>query len=441
MKLKRGIILKIFFTHIVVLMVLLHPILLFGQSNTISNGSNQSSEIQIDTVKKIAGNENFFEQKYITGDWWGARSLLENRGINFDLRYSSTYQGLIAGTGQKSFDYGGKVNALINLETDKMRLWKGGNFNFHLEYRHGAAQTNPGGTIFAVNTALFLPSDSPTQLVATSINYTQKIGNGHRISIGKFNPIDVYASDPFYGGWGVDRFMNVVLVAPPSGLIPVVFMGAITSINLEPVTLTAIVFDPNDRTNDYFPGDLFKDGVTIGANATAVTKLAGRRTSYGITGFYSTAEGTDYSTLGGGVINTSTKTGAFNINVQFKHNLQESSEHPDAAWGLSFKAGIADGNPNYVKSSVVVGIGGRPLFFGRHQDSFGVGYFYYNLSDVLEDSFNPLVSITDESGLEIFYTYAITPWLYISADLQYINPFRERFKNAFIGGLRTQIRI
>jgi len=60
---------------------------------------------------------------------------------------------------------------------------------------------------------------------------------------------------------------------------------------------------------------------------------------------------------------------------------------------------------------------------------------------VLEDSFNPLVSITDESGLEIFYTYAITPWLYISADLQYINPFRERFKNAFIGGLRTQIRI
>ena len=127
--------------------------------------------------------------------------------------------------------------------------------------------------------------------------------------------------------------------------------------------------------------------------------------------------------------------------MQFKHNLQESTRYPSAAWGISFKTGIADGNPNYVRASLVAGIGGNPLFFGRHQDSFGIGYFYYNLSDVLEDSFNPLVSIGDESGMEIFYSYSITPWLYIGADMQYINPFRERFKNAFIGGLRTQIRI
>ncbi|WP_169336898.1 carbohydrate porin [Eudoraea adriatica] len=419
---------------------LLYPTLIFGQLGSVQSGATKSSAIQVDT-SGTAGSEGFFNQEYLTGNWWGARSFLEDRGVSFDLRYSATYQGLIEGTGDKSFDYGGKVNALINFETDKMGLWKGGGFNFHLEYRHGQAQANLGGTVFAVNTALFLPSDSPEELIATTVTYTQKIGNGHLIKLGKFNPIDIYATDPFYGGWGVDRFMNIVLVAPPSGLIPVVFMGGLASINLEPVTLTAVVFDPNDRTNDYFPGDLFKDGVTFGVNATRVAKLAGRHTSYGITGFYSTAEGTDYSTLGNGIINTSTETGAFNINVQFKHNLQESTRYPSAAWGISFKTGIADGNPNYVRASLVAGIGGNPLFFGRHQDSFGIGYFYYNLSDVLEDSFNPLVSIEDESGMEIFYSYSITPWLYIGVDMQYINPFRERFKNAFIGGLRTQIRI
>jgi len=403
--------------------------------------SIQDSTKKIDTVKTKAGNENFFEQKYITGNWWGARSYLENRGVNFDFRYSSTYQGLMSGTGIKEFEYGGKVNALIKLETDKMNLWKGGKFNFHLEYRHGNAPSKLGGTIFAVNTAIFLPSDSPEQLEATSINFTQKIGNGHSISLGKFNPIDLYETDPFYGGWGVDRFMNIALVAPPSGLIPVVFMGAIVSINLEPITITAIVFDPNDRTNDYFPDDLFNDGVTFGANATVKTKIAGRKTSYGITGFITSAEGLDYSSIGNGVVNTSNKTGAFNINVQFKHNLQESSYQPNEAWGFSFKAGIADGNPNYVRASLIAGIGGQPLFFGRPQDGFGVGYFYYNLSDVLEKSFNPLVSITDESGLEIYYNYSITPWFFIGADIQYINPFRKHFSNAFIGGLRTQIRI
>ncbi len=418
---------------------LLNPMLMFGQLGTTATGS-YASEIPLDTAE-TARNDSFFSQRYLTGDWWGGRSFLEKRGVNFDLRYSSTYQGLIQGTGEKKFDYGGKINALINLETDKMHLWKGGRLDFHLEYRHGAAQSNLGGTLFAVNTALFLPSDSPNELIATTMTYTQKIGNGHQIRLGKFNPIDIYATHSFYGGWGVDRFMNVVLVAPPSGLIPVVFMGGLVSINLAPVTLTAVVFDPNDRTNDYFPGDLFKDGVTFGVNATRVAKLAGRSTSYGITGFYSTAEGTDFSTLGSGIINTSTETGAFNINVQFKHNLKESITYPEAAWGITFKSGIADGNPNYVRASLVGGIGGNPLFFGRHQDSFGIGFFYYNLSDVLEDSFNPLVSITDESGMEMFYTYSLTPWLYVGVDVQYINPFRERFKNAFIGGLRTQIRL
>ena len=440
MKKKGNINIKSDFVWKVMLWLMLSPILVFAQLGSVSAGATESSDIPVDT-SGTAESEGFFKQEYLTGNWWGARSFLENRGLNFDLKYSSTYQGLLEGTGEKSFDYGGKVNALINLNTGKMHLWKGGFFDFHLEYRHGQAQSNLGGTVFATNTALFLPSDSPDELVASTITYTQKIGNGHLIKVGKFNPIDIYATDPFYGGWGVDRFMNVVLVAPPSGLIPVVFMGGLASINLEPVTLTAVVFDPNDRTDDYFPGDLFKDGVTFGVNATRVAKLAGRHTSYGITGFYSTAEGVDYSTLGNGVINTSNETGAFNINVQFKHNLQESIRYPNTAWGLSFKTGIADGNPNYVRASLVAGIGGNPLFFGRHQDNFGVGYFYYNLSDVLEDSFNPLVSIEDESGLEIFYSYAVTPWLYVGADVQYINPFRQRFKNAFVGGLRTQIRI
>jgi porin len=431
---------KPFLTNMLVFFGFLFTINISGQSEPRDTSIQPSVNIT-DTIKINTSNKNFFKQKYLTGNWWGTRSLLENRGLSFNLKYSSLYQGLMAGTGKKEFKYGGKVNALIHLETEKMRLWKGGKFNFHLEYRHGEAPSTLGGTLFAVNTAVFLPSDSPNTLEATSIYYTQVIGNGHSISLGKFNPIDIYEEDFFYGGWGVDRFMNVVLVAPPSGLIPVVFMGALASINIEPLTLTITAFDPNDRTNDYFPDDLFKDGVTIGVNATGKTSLAGRKTTYGITGFITTAEGLDYSSIGNGIVNTSNKSGAFNVNVQFKHHLQESMEYPDAAWGFSFKAGIADGNPNYVRASLVTGIGGNPLFFGRHQDSFGLGIFYYNLSDVLEESFNPLVSITDESGLEIFYNYSITPWFYIGVDIQYIVPFRKYFNNAFVGGLRTQIRI
>ena len=388
------------------------------------------------------GEADLLRRSALTGDWWGARTWLDDHGVSLDLRHTSFYQGLASGTGDKGYEYGGKMDALISLDSGKMGLWEGGGLRAHLEYRHGDAAANLGGAIFAVNTALYWPVDTPDELVATSLYFTQKLGDRTSIALGKFNPVDLYASHPFYGGWGIDRFMNIVLAAPPSGLIPVVFMGAVATIETESVNWTIIVADPNDRTNDYFPGDLYSDGVLMAANATRTTMLAGRRTTYGITGLYSTAEGADYSYLGGGVGTiVSTKSGAWNINVQFTHNIQESSEQTNAAWGFYLKAAVADGNPNYVQRSLIVGIGGRALFFRRPQDSFGVGAYYYDLSDTLQDSLDPdLTAFHDESAIEAFYSWTLTPWLQIGANIQYINPARGHHKHVLVPSLRTQIR-
>jgi len=199
-----------------------------------------------------------------------------------------------------------------------------------------------------------------------------------------------------------------------------------------------MVFDPNDRTNDYLPGDLFDDGVNISVSAAHDTTLAGRKTTYAMTGLYSTAEGTDYSSIGG-IEGTTTKSGSWNINFEFKHNLQESAEQPNASWGFYFKAAIADGNPNYIERSLIVGIGGKALFFGRPQDSFGVGAYYYDLSDTLQNSLEPtLTNFQDESAIEAFYNYAAKPWLNIGPDIQYINPARGDFDNALVVSLRMQ---
>jgi len=369
------------------------------------------------------------------------RAGLADYGVSMDVRYTAFYQGLASGSGDKGYEYGGKVDAFINLDIGKMGLWEGGEFRSHLEYSHGDAAANLGGAIFSVNTALYWPVDTPNELVATSLNYAHTLSERSSIAVGKFNPVDVYASHPFYGGWGVDRFSNIVLAAPPSGLIPVVFMGVLGAIETEPVTWTYIVADPNDRTNDYFPGDLFSDGVLLAVNATHATTFAGRRTSYGITGLYSTAEGADYSSVGGAV-GTSTKSGAYNVNIQFTHNIQESSAQSDAAWGFYLKAGVADGNPNYVQHSLIVGIGGKALFFGRPQDSFGVGAYYYDLSDTLQDELNPvLTNFHDESAIEAYYNWTATPWLQIGANIQYINPARGNYKHALVPSLRFQFRL
>ena len=113
---------------------------------------------------------------------------------------------------------------------------------------------------------------------------------------------------------------------------------------------------------------------------------------------------------------------------------------PNASWGYYFKIATADGNPNYVQSSVIAGIGGRALFFGRPQDSFGIGAFHYNLSDELQSSLSANTMFEDESGIEAFYSYAVTPWFSVGADIQYIDPAKGGADNALVLALRTQIR-
>lgn len=365
---------------------------------------------------------------------------MAEKGVTLDFRHTSFYQGLASGTGDEDFDYGGKLDAFINLDSSKMGLWEGGVFRSHLEYSHGDLATNLGGALFATNTALYWPVDTPEELVATSLYFTQKVGDRSSIALGKFNPVDFYAADPFYGGWGIDRFVNLILAAPPSGLIPVVFMGVVANVQTVPFSLTFMIFDPNDRTNDYFPSDLFEDGVNFSVGGTHLSTLAGRKTSYTFTGLYSTAEGVDYSSLGGGIFETSAKKGAWNINFEFKHKLQEVAGEPNTAWGFYLKAAVADGNPNYVQRSLIAGIGGKALFLGRPQDSFGLGAYYYNLSDELEDTINPVAVIEDEAAIELFYSYSVTPWLYFSPDIQYVKPARDRFDYAVVLGLRMQIR-
>jgi porin len=379
-------------------------------------------------------------RSHLLGDWGGARSSLAERGVTFDLRHTSFVQGLASGTGDSGFKYGGKVDAFVNLDSAKMGLWEGGGFRSHFEYRHGAAPANLGGAIFAVNTALYWPAGTPDELVATSLHFTQKLGERGSIAIGKFNPVDLLAADAFYGGWGIDRFMNLVLAAPPSGLIPVVFMGAVASIRSDPVAWTVMVFDPKDRTNDYLPGDLFRTGVNVSVSGAYTTTLAGRRTTYAVTGIYSTAEGLDYSSLSPGFATTGIQ-GSYNVSFEFKHNLQESGGgQPGASWGVFLKAATADGNPNYVRSSLIVGVGGRALFLGRPQDSFGLGAYRYNLSDVLQNALAPATEFRDEAAVEAFYNYAVTPWLYVGANVQYIKPASGSFRNALVPALRVQIR-
>ena len=90
---------------------------------------------------------------------------------------------------------------------------------------------------------------------------------------------------------------------------------------------------------------------------------------------------------------------------------------------------------------------------GRDQDRFGIGYYYLKISSDLRGSFPPLlrnrIGLEHEQGVELFYNIAVTPWLHVTPDLQFIDagrnqapiigPNRKSIETAVVVGLRIKI--
>jgi len=124
------------------------------------------------------------------------------------------------------------------------------------------------------------------------------------------------------------------------------------------------------------------------------------------------------------------------------HLLYELPNSPGKGFGVYAKGAVADGNPNPIQASLVGGFAGHGVIPNRPDDSFGIGYYSYNLSNDLQSALRPLGSafeIQDERGLEVYYNLAVTPWFRVSADIQWIDPARAAFPNAWVGGLRANV--
>jgi porin len=375
----------------------------------------------------------------LTGDWGGARTSLAENGVSLRGDVTGFAMGQIAGTGDKVWDAFGRYDAFADLDFGKMGLVKGLGFHVHAEGRFGQGQSNFGFQLFPANSAAALPLGGES-IAASSLYLTQTIGKRSVLMLGKINAVDLLAGDPAFGGWGTQRFQNIAFVAPPSGVVPPTIMGGVFVHKGTPITLTVMVFDPEDRTRDYFPGDLFKSGVNISVGATWGGTIAGRASSVGVTSTVSTKRGADLGDflVPPGLITDDIK-GSYNIAVQVTHRLADSSQVKGKGLDFVVKAATADGNPNLIRRSIIIGLAGHGMLPGRPNDSFGIGGFAYDFSNALQDAVDPLIDFNDEQGLEAWYSLALTPWFKLTADAQLINPARGDADTAVITGLRANL--
>ena len=84
-------------------------------------------------------------------------------------------------------------------------------------------------------------------------------------------------------------------------------------------------------------------------------------------------------------------------------------------------------------TSFTLGIAGNNLAEGREKDRFGIGYFYYGISDDLRPAFtNLLGGIQNGQGVELFYNFSLNDQTALTFDTQILRFPIEEVRYCFL---------
>lgn len=408
-----------------------------GMAMTSSVGAQQADEQWPDSI---------WSRPALLDGPGSPKETLRAHGIAVDAWLTQFYQGFESGDADKEWQYGGKGDLIATFDAAKFGLWQGLFVKVHQEWLYGEDANTRGGLLIPVNTAMAFPRLGGHES-DTSIVVTQNFSDAASLSLGKFNMIvDVASRTPLLGGGGIDTFMNLGLAAPISGVTPPYLLGGMFTLKTQPAIFTLMIYDPRNAQDWQVIEHPFEEGVTTSFFVTVPTKIAGLSGYYGARALYSTEEGLDLATIpqlglppqSSAIL---TKAGYWFFSSSFQQYLVQNPTNANEGWGLFGQVAISDGNPNPVKWSALAGVGGTSFIPGRNLDRWGIGYFHYGLSSVLLDGLAQLgIDRNDEQGLEAYYNLAITPWSFLTADLQWIDPYQTGSGNAIVAALRTQTK-
>lgn len=390
--------------------------------------------------------ETFWTMRGLLDPLGGPRDQLRARGISIDGSITHFYTGFLSGDGRKIGASGAKADAFLTLDSEKLGLWKGFSVSLHQEWNIGQDSNSTGaGVLTPPNTAMAFPRlggyDHDTSIVVS-----QTFSEALSVSAGKINVIERAARTPLVGGGGLETFSNMAVAAPLSGVTPPYLLGAIAAYKTSPAIFTLMIYDPRNAQDPKVLRQPFRDGVTTSLAMTVPVKVSGLQGFYGIRGVYSTKSGFNLQELPALLLPPASrdslqKNGYWYASLSAQQYLWQDPANPGRGWGFFADLGLSDGNPNAFHWHLIAGLGGASPLQGRPLDRWGIAYFKYGLSDDLKRGLRTYgISIRNEQGIEAFYNLAVTPWLRITANVQWIDTYSADRTSATYAGLRTQVK-
>jgi porin len=403
-----------------------------------------------------------WQRSRLTGDWGGLRTTMANNGVQLDLDNVHTFQNVTSGGIDTTGRYLGNAEIVLKLDSQKMGLWPGGFLLVRGEAAFGTGVNTATGAVIPVNTRPILSLPARDEMVLSHVVLTQFLHEKFAVVLGKLDTTGGDANE-FAHGRGDEKFMNLAFSLNPVLLrvAPYSTLGmGLVFLPTKDLILSFSTIDTEGVTTRTGFDTLFKDGTTLATEARLTVRpfgLAGHQ----LIGFawsnkdFASVEQDPRTIVGNVLAGTSPRkeSGSWAFTYNFDQYLYQEAQDSSQGFGIFGRIGISDGKANPIHQFYSFGFGGKGLIPTRDRDRFGIGYYYMKISGDLRDTFPPLlrerVGLDQEQGVELFYNIAVTPWLHVTPDLQFIDAARNEaplvganrkaIHTAVVAGLRVKI--
>lgn len=396
---------------------------------------------------------DYWHQEWLTGDWGRERLKLREKGVELNFRLTQAYAGVAGGGLGNSDAYAGKFDTHFKFDMGRLAGWKGFSWQIKTETRFG--KTPFVGNLLPTETFTLTPLSKGTVFAITSLNFTQllaldaKKGKFIAFGAGKYYSLDSY-NEPFYGGSGHTTFLNIAFNSAPTGgrVVPTVTNGGTFAwIRKGNPFLTFALFDATGSPTTTGLGHLFADGVSFVGGINFPTNFGKKSGKQSFSASTTTKKFTPFDQLTEVIIpgpagtTVRPKAGSWTLTYSFHQYLMERAGPGGAktGWGLFGIASVADKTTNPLSSFFSIGLGGTGLFQSRRNDRFGIAYAHTGISGTLKREISPLIRLGNEQVFEMFYNFALTPFIKLTGDLQVVRPGLRRADTAVIPGVRLVI--
>jgi porin len=381
---------------------------------------------------------DFWSRSTMTGDWGGMRNEWAKKGVTVDMSLTQTEMSVVSGGKNHDWEYSGRGNVTINVDTQKLGLWPGGFLTVEVEGNYNRSINLDTGALSPVNTNQLFPMPGDEGLNIPAVTFMQFLSHNFGIVLGKLDTTSGDANE-FAHGKGDKQFFNMAFNLNPALLLTspnsVLGGGIIILPTKDPdqAIISALVFDSNGKANTSGFDTAFE------GDNTYVTEGRVRTNFFGMTGHqllgaaYSTKEFTSLGQdtllmLKGIVQNRELTTEKEDNSWAVYYNFDQYLYEPEKGQGIGIygRFGASDGDANPVHYFYSLGIGGKGVFKNRPNDAFGVGFYYMDISNPkLTGIFKDREFLQDEYGVEAYYNIAITPWMKLTPDIQIIRAAQE----------------